>query len=334
MSISVTCECGRHFETSEVNAGRRARCPDCGREFTVPDPVPPPEVMHILDEPKRAVTSGKAMASLALGVLFFFACFSGLPAIFLGSQALHEIDRSKGRLRGRKIAIAGIVFGVIGFFFTCVILMPNEGRETARRSQCVNNLKQLGIAMYNYVEANGSLPPAAITDRNGKPLLSWRVAILPYIEESSLYSKFHLDEPWDSPHNLVLLEPMPSVYGCPSDTTRKPGTTGYQAIIGPNTAFTPDFKTLQVQDFTDGTSNTLIVAESRRCVTWTKPEDLPFNTTLPLSGLGSFHGSHKDRFNVLFADGSVRLLKSSIAPAVLRALLTRNGNEMVSPESY
>jgi prepilin-type processing-associated H-X9-DG protein len=204
----------------------------------------------------------------------------------------------------------------------------------ARRAQCTNNLKQIGLAMHNYHEANARLPAAAITDKNGRPLLSWRVAMLPYLESNSLYSQFHLDEPWDSPHNLSLFEAMPLVYACPSDKTLKPGMTGYQAVIGSNTAFTPDFTPLKFEDFTDGLAWTLLVGESRRLVPWTKPEDLPLDMNLPLSGLGSHHGYHNNGLNALFADGSVRFLKSSITPSTLGALLTRNGKEVVSSENY
>ena len=163
-------------------------------------------------EPEPAATSGKAIASLALGALFFFACLSGVPAILLGRQALRDINGSKGRLKGRRLAIAGIVLGLVGCLFTVSLLLPafRSAREAARRAQCTNNLKQIGLAFHNYHEANGCLPPAAITDGSGKPLLSWRVALLPFIEASPLYSRFHLDEPWDSPHNLALLDPMPS----------------------------------------------------------------------------------------------------------------------------
>jgi prepilin-type processing-associated H-X9-DG protein len=337
VSISVTCECGRHFETPEANAGRRARCPGCGREFTVPEPAPAPQVERIAWEPKPAVTSDKAVASLALGALFFFACLSGVPAILLGRRALIDIDRSGGKLRGRGMAITGIVLGVIGCLFTAALLLPAASScgEAMRRAACVNNLKQIGLALQYYHEANGSLPPAASTDRDGRTRLSWRVAILPYFDVSTLYLKFHLDEPWDSPHNLTLLEQMPYVpYGCPSDSTRKPGMTGYQVVVGPATAFTPDFKPLTFQDFTDGLSGTVLIGESRHVVPWTKPEDLPFDTALPPDGLGSHHGYHNNGFNAVFADGSVRFLKRSIAPSVLRALLTRSGNEGVSPNSF
>jgi prepilin-type processing-associated H-X9-DG protein len=302
----------------------------------VPKPAPRPEVEFIPWEPEPSVTSGKAIASLALGALFFFACLSGVPAILLGRQALGDIHLSGGRLKGRGMAVAGIVLGLIGCLFTASLLLPaiRSSREAARRAQCVDNLKQIGLAFHNYHKANGSLPPAAITDKNGRPLLSWRVAILPYLESRPLYSKFHLDEPWDSRHNLSLLDPMPLVYACPSDRTRKPGMTGYEAVIGPDTAFTPDFKSLPFQDFTDGLENTLLVGESRRCVPWTEPEDLPLDMSIPLTGLGSHHGYHNNGFNALFADGSVRFLKNSITPSVLGALLTRNGSQDVSPNSF
>ena len=104
--------------------------------------------------------------------------------------------------------------------------MPGDGRivrrsfsstrEQTRRGICTNNLKQIGRGMHIYHEVNGRLPPAAITDKDGKPLLSWRVAILPYVEQQALYNKFKLDEPWDSPHNKALIEEMPAVYACPS----------------------------------------------------------------------------------------------------------------------
>jgi prepilin-type processing-associated H-X9-DG protein len=336
VSISVTCECGQHFETSEANAGHRVRCPDCGTELTVAKPTPAPEMSVFPELPEPTATSGKAIASLALGVLFFFACLSGVPAIMLGRRALNDIKRSGSRLRGHGMAVGGIVLGLIGCLFTLALILPafRSAHEAARRAECTNNLKQIVLAMHNYRESYGCLPPAAITDKNGRPLLSWRVAILPNMIATSLYNSFHFDEPWDSPHNLSLLDQMPSVYKCPSDTTLEPGMTGYQVVVGPNTAFPPDFKPLQAKDFTDGDSSTVLIAETRRGVPWTKPEDVPFDMTVPLTGLGSHHGYHNNGFNVAFADGSVRFLKTSIAARVLEALLTRSGNEVFSEEDY
>ena len=335
MSIHVACECGQQFETPELHAGHSVQCPVCARESVVPKPLPSEEVMFIGDEAGSRTTSGKAIASLMLGIVFFFACLSGIPAILLGRLALGDIERSNDRLGGRRMAITGIVLGVIGCLFT-LMLMPafRSAGEAARRSQCVNNLKQIGLAMHNYHEANGSLPAAAIIDKGGRPLLSWRVAILPYYDASPLYAKFHLDEPWDSPHNLALVGEMPNIYTCPSDGTLKSGMTGYQVVVGPNTAFTPDLKPVRFRDIADGLAGTLLVGESRRPVPWTKPEDLPLDMTVPLYGLGSHHGYHNNGFNALFADGSVRFLKRSITPGVLGSILTRDGNEVVSQDSY
>ena len=277
MSISLTCECGRQIETIESHVGMGLRCPGCGREVTVPKPSLFLEDEWFPFKPELTVTSGKAIASLLLGALFFFGCLSGVPAILLGQHALSDIRLGGGRVTGRAMAIAGIVLGVIGCLFTLVLAQRlfGEDIEASRRAMCTNNLKQIGLAFFNYHEAHGTFPPAAITDKIGKPLLSWRVAILPYlyVEEGPLYAKFHLDEPWDSPHNRALIEPIPFVFACPTDRTRESGTTGYQAVIGADTAFTPDFKPLRVQAFTDGTTNTLLVGETRCRVPWTKPED-------------------------------------------------------------
>jgi hypothetical protein len=101
-------------------------------------------------------------------------------------------------------------------------LLPatQSAREAARRAQCTNNIKQIMLAMHNYHSANNSFP-RDITDKDGKPLLSWRVAILPYIEQAELYNKFKLDEPWDSPHKKELLKEMPTSFNCPTPRHRR-----------------------------------------------------------------------------------------------------------------
>src|SRR5207249_2796575 len=86
-------------------------------------------------------------------------------------------------------------------------------RIAGRRTVSQNNLKQIGLAMHNYHDTYRHFPPQALTDKNGKPLLSWRVAVLPFIEQDNLYRQFKLDEPWDSEHNRKLLERMPKLGG-------------------------------------------------------------------------------------------------------------------------
>ncbi len=210
------------------------------------------------------------------------------------------------------------------------LLLPavQSAREAARRAQCVNNLKQIGLAMHNYESANGTFPKAAITDKQGKALLSWRVAILPYIESGGLYQKFKLDEPWDSPHNKALLKEMPQTYQCPSRGTAEPFTTTYQGFVGKG-AFFESGKGTPLAQITDGTSNTLMVVEAKQAVPWTKPDDLPFDPGAAASFFGA-GSSHPGGFNAALADGSVRFLKTTTSPDVIRALITRNGGEVVA----
>jgi prepilin-type processing-associated H-X9-DG protein len=216
------------------------------------------------------------------------------------------------------------------------LLLPavQAAREAARRAQCVNNLKQIGLALNNYEAAYGSFPRAAIADKQGKPLLSWRVAILPFIEQDALYKKFKLDEPWDSPHNKALLQSMPWIYACPSATRAEPSLTNYRAFTGKNTLMSLD-SDVRLASVTDGTAFTLAVVETKEGVPWTKPEDLPFDPDMPAPaptyGAGAFHPGG---FNALFADGSVKFLKAAVRPETIRALITRNGGEVIAPDDF
>jgi prepilin-type processing-associated H-X9-DG protein len=328
MSIEFMCPCGRRFEFNDGTAGLRIPCPECGYELTVPGGDPRSEVVFIDDSAGPGTISGRATGSLVLGLFFILGGWTGVPAILLGCEALRRINRSGGRLRGRGLAVTGIALGTIGCL-VALIAVDQHSPDSGRRAQCTNNLKQIGLAMHNYHEKFGCFPASAIAEKQGKPLLSWRVALLPYLEASSTYAKFHLDEPWDSPHNSTLLDQMPGTYACPSDRRLKPGMTGYEVIIGTQTAFTPDNKPLSIPAFTDGLSQTIFVAESRRSVPWTKPEDIDFDMAAGKVDLGSVDGRHNNGFNVLMGDGAVRFLKDSTPPVTLRMLLTRNGGESI-----
>jgi prepilin-type processing-associated H-X9-DG protein len=214
---------------------------------------------------------------------------------------------------------------------TIALLLPavQSAREAARRAQCTNNLKQIGLAMHNYHSQHNSFPAQAISSPDGKPLLSWRVAILPFIEQEALYNEFHLDEPWDSPHNKALIERMPPIYACPS-APAKPGMTPYQVAFGRRAMFEGK-QGVAVADVTDGTSNTILVAEAGTPVAWTKPEDLEFDPDGMPPRIGS---RHPGGANVLFADGSVRFIKHTVNQAVLRALFTRNGGEVIGADAF
>ena len=199
-------------------------------------------------------------------------------------------------------------------------------RGSARRQMSVNNLKQIALAMHVYHDKNKRFPPAANCDAAGKPLLSWRVHILPYLEQQALYDQFKLDEPWDSEHNKKLAETMPGTYVDPA-ANLKPGMTTYVVPTGEGTVFGGK-ESLRIQDIRDGTSNTIMVVNVTpdRAVIWTKPEDLPVKETEPLTGL--INGVRK-KFETAFCDGSVRTLSDAIDPKILWLLFNANDGKPI-----
>ncbi|HZW33054.1 MAG TPA: DUF1559 domain-containing protein, partial [Isosphaeraceae bacterium] len=157
------------------------------------------------------------------------------------------------------------------------MLVPavQSARVAARRAQSVNNLKQIGLALHNFHSANDHFP-ADIRSKDGKPLLSWRVRILPFLEQQALFNEFKLDQPWDSPHNKPLLDQMPAVFAVPI-TPAEPGMTFYRGFSGKRAIFDQTVpKGIKITEITDGTSNTIAVVEAKEAVPWTRPEsDIP-----------------------------------------------------------
>jgi hypothetical protein len=176
--------------------------------------------------------------------------------------------------------------------------------------------------MMIYEEQHGQLPPAAVCGEDGTPLLSWRVLLLPFIEQKELFARFKLDEPWDGPNNRELLAEMPHVFR-PYDGSSppEPNTTFYQVFVGKGTAFESGVALRLRRDFPDGVSNTFLVIEAGTAVPWTKPEDLPYAADKPVPQVG---GLFKDSFRVGFADGHARGFLRSITEDSLRAGIVRN----------
>ena len=198
-------------------------------------------------------------------------------------------------------------------------------RAQAQRAQSTNNLRQIALAMHIYHDAHQTFPAPAIYGEEGEPLLSWRVAILPFVEQAPLYEQFRLDEPWDSPPNLALLDRMPSIYRSPFDDPESTNAS-YFVFTGEGTVF-PGGKGVHMGQITDGVSNTLLAVEARREIPWTKPEDIPYDGEGPLPELGGFvEGS----FPAAFCDGSVRIIEETIDRDVLRAMIERASGRAIS----
>jgi len=273
-------------------------------------------------------TSGMAITSLVLGCVSFFCwMFTGLPAVILGIIALRRINRSNGVLKGEGLAIGGIVTGAVSSFLILpmmiALLLPavQAAREAARRNQTMNNMKQVSIALENFAATHRGNFPAAKGE--GGSQLSWRVHMLPYVEEHGLYKQFHLDEPWDSPHNKTLIPKMPAVFQSPSGNFPV-GETSMFVVTGPGTAFGDGTTGPRVTDFVDGTSKTVILVEADQSVPWTKPDDWQFDPNNPASGLG---GLHPGGFLAAFADSHIDFIESDTNPEIIKAIMTRDGRE-------
>ncbi len=186
---------------------------------------------------------------------------------------------------------------------------------------------QIVLALHNYESAHGTVPPAVVYGENGRPLYSWRVLILPYIEEEALFKEFHLDEPWDSPHNVRFVERMPISYRGAKWTremTVPPNHTIIHCFLGPGAAFEGREGLRLEKDFPDGTPNTLFLVEAGAPVPWTKPEEIAYDPSGPVPRP---RGPFRDGFRACMADGSRRFVRYDTDEATLRALITRNGGE-------
>jgi prepilin-type processing-associated H-X9-DG protein len=232
---------------------------------------------------------------------------------------------------GDRLELAGggqqnMQIATIGILIALLLPAVQAARAAARRAQSSNNLKQIGLAMHNYHDAHGRLPARAAFDEQKSPLLSWRVQLLPYLDEGHLYRQFKLDEPWDSEHNRQLIPRMPAVYRNPASATA-PGKTSYVVPVGEGTLFDAAEGT-RFRAVLDGLSNTMMALEvpGDRAVVWTQPDDWRFDPEHPLSGLGQVHPGG---FNILLADGSVRFVSIEVGPDILRALVTVAGGERV-----
>ncbi len=185
-----------------------------------------------------------------------------------------------------------------------------------------NHLKQIGLAMHNYHDTHNQFP-AYSKSESGRPLLSWRVHLLPYLENAALYSEFHLDEPWDSEHNKTLIERMPQVFKSPGVKSSKPGMTTFQTVMGKDMLLESNGGKVAMRDVIDGTSNTAMAmdASSEFETIWTKPGDL-------MPDLAKMRTALEERFQngglVLMTDGSVRQLRDGIDDVMLMNLFVRN----------
>ncbi len=210
------------------------------------------------------------------------------------------------------------------------LLLPavHASRKAAAQSQSSNNLRQLGLAMYNYLEIHKRFPPAVVMGPDGKTPHSWRIELLPYLDGTALYNEYKMDEPWDSENNKRVLTKMPTIFRHPSDSPDSTNTS-YLAITGEKTLFSGTQGT-QLSDVLDGTALTILLVEVKSDIPWTKPVDLAYTPgTVPEVGGWSEGGYH-----VGLADGSVRFFRHGIEKSVLERLITVADGKTVLAEEF
>jgi len=239
-----------------------------------------------------------------------------------------QVDPQDVKIARRRKLMA--IWVCVGGCLTVWALIPHA-REEARDSQCLANLKQIGLALLNYHDIYGSYPPAYVAGDDGQPVHSWRVLILPFIDNQALYDRYDFSVPWEDQRNRPVTTSSPySLYACPSGESESSLTTNYLAVIGSNTAW-PGGRSLTEDRITDNPSTTILVIETTDTSdSWAKPEDVSFESLLE-NGLS---GNHYGHVNVLFADGRIDQIRTDLTPKTLKALLTVSGGESIAAEDW
>jgi len=217
----------------------------------------------------------------------------------------------------------------------CVFLLPKiQGSfEAAQLNRCMANLKKIGMALRAYHDSCGSFPPVATYDNRGKAMLSWRILLLPYLDEDSLYQRFDLSDSWDGENNLELLSEMPKVFRCPFDPKAESFMTSYLAVSGQETVFPPQ-RCVRIQEVKDGPSLTIAIIEiASSRIPWTKPWDVAFEDASP-SPRSLPSPRNWGARSVLLVDGTTRIVSDATDPFVWRSLLTIHGSEALAEDDF
>lgn len=306
--------------------------------------------------PSAPASSGKATTALIMGLGSMLCTLAGPIALLFGLSALKEINASQGRMGGKGAAITGIVLGGIATFMLVAVipltllalLIPAVGaaREAARQSMSTGHLKQIGLGMHNYHDVYKAIPMAGSADPALGANMSWRVRLLPFIEQMPMHDKIDYTKPWDAAPNDQFHTQMPqSVYGQPGNEKEQRQTQylvfthdGPIGAAAPNSRFAyartwfHPTENRGFRDTMDGSMNTIMVIESDpdRAVPWMKPADLALDPKNPKAGIGNYRPGG---FLVVMGDGSTRFISNQIDNDTALALILPNDGVSVDVDA-
>lgn len=285
MPIQFSCpHCGKQTTVADHYAGQSGPCAGCNKTVTVP-----PAGAQVYHAPTQGTGGGAMTVLLILGI----------------------------------VLIAGVVLCGVGVFLVSFPVM-GKVRQSAQRANSQNNLKQLGIAIHNYHDTYGQLPPAVVKDAEGKPLYSGMVLLLPFIGEDSLYQQFDKSKAWNDVANTNLSQQMVATFMNPGSTNTRPGRCDYMLVGGPNAMLSETGK-MSFTNVTDGTSNTIMAVEvgsAYSMESWAQP--VAWDPSQP------FDSPDPAVVNVLFGDGSVRPLHKTTPVQTLRLISDRQDGTPVN----
>jgi hypothetical protein len=230
------------------------------------------------------------------------------------------------------VMLGGVVLGIVAWMNSGSPTSDEPGADSGSYYGATDagsvrrKLKQIAIGMLNFHDIHRSFVPAE--NRQDKRNLSWRVHLLPHLDQKPLYDKFNLDEPWDSEHNLKLLTEMPDIYKSGDEND---ALTRFQVLVGPHTLFATQ-RDGRVRDCTDGARHTILVVQSGldKAIPWTKPHDLPYDPENPIGCIGDVEGK---RIETVTVDGKPLSVRTNIAAETFASLATASGNEVLDAET-
>lgn len=259
-----------------------------------------------------------------------------------GEPDSSHVDDALSPSSGRNVALIIIVGAVsllavgmcvIGILVALLLPAIQSAKEAASRAQSANNMKQIGLAMHSFRLARGHFPPAYSESPDGTRLQSWRTFILPYMEQDNLWSRLKLDEPWNAGDNMAVSETALPIFASPRFGDSRKTLTNYVVITGPGTMF-EGAKGVYLHSIRDGASNTIMAIEVKNSdIHWAEPRDVTIDDlALEQEGAPADHPLVVPyRANILFADGSVRMLEEYMTLAKLKKLCTRSDGEVPLP---